>query len=251
MTDQKNFRYQPFVAVSGCPCQKVPLVDNVVTSYPQELYPTISLDENSIEFEFQTDRNVYVDLQQTYLELKIKLHKGRCFDTYKTREKKEKHKEANVFTETRDGDVDFIEEEGKGVPHMTHLNKTLHSFFSNAELYFNNHQIWNSNGLYPHRSHISNKFTSTSTDDKGVVHCEGHDDEEYPANLNKGQFFTRRMKLYSRPEGFMLYGKLGIEFFTTSGLLYPNMKVRISLIKARPKFYMVGENSNVSLGIVA
>ena len=26
-------------------------------------------------------------------------------------------------------------------------------------------------------------------------------------------FFTRRMKLLSRPDGFMLYGKLGIDFF--------------------------------------
>ena len=58
------------------------------------------------------------------------------------------------------------------------------------------------------------------------------------------------MKLYSRPDGFMLYGKLGIDFFTTSELLYPNMKVRIRIIRARPNFYMISENPNVSLGIV-
>ena len=48
----------------------------------------------------------------------------------------------------------------------------------------------------------------------------------------------------------MLYGKLGIDFLTTSELLYPNMKVRIRLIRARPNFYMISENPNVSLGIV-
>ena len=48
----------------------------------------------------------------------------------------------------------------------------------------------------------------------------------------------------------MLYGKLGIDFLTTSELLYPNMKVRTRLIRARRNFYMIRENPNVSSGIV-
>ena len=48
----------------------------------------------------------------------------------------------------------------------------------------------------------------------------------------------------------MLYGKLGIDFFSTSELLYPNMKIRQRLIRARPNFYMISDNPNVSLGIV-
>ena len=61
LTDLINFRYQPFVAVSGNPGVKVPFVDRVLSSHEQEIYPTTSLDENSIEFEFRPDRNVYVD----------------------------------------------------------------------------------------------------------------------------------------------------------------------------------------------
>ena len=48
----------------------------------------------------------------------------------------------------------------------------------------------------------------------------------------------------------MLYGKLGIDFFSTSERLYPNMKIRLPLIRARPKCYMISDNPNVSLGIV-
>ena len=77
-----------------------------------------------------------------------------------------------------------------------------------------------------------------------------YDYEEDPENLREGPFFTRRMKLYSTPDGFMLYGMLGIDFLTTSEILYPNMKVRIRLNRARPNFYMIRENPNVSLGIV-
>ena len=137
---------------------KVQVVDVWLSSHEQEIYPTTSLDENSIEFEFQTDRNVYVDLRQTYLALKIRLVKGRGFDTYKTTKKKEEHEEDTAYTERGDNDVEFIEED-EGVPHITHVNNILHSIFCNAELYFNNHQIYNSNGLYAHKSHISNSMT--------------------------------------------------------------------------------------------
>ena len=59
------------------------------------------------------------------------------------------------------------------------------------------------------------------------------------------------MKLLSRPDGFMLYGKLGIDFFSTSEPLYPYMKIRLRLIRARPNyFYIISDNPNVSLGIV-
>ena len=81
-----KFRYQTFVAVSGNLGGKVPVVDNVLSSQEQEIYPTPSLDENCIEFEFQTDRNYYVDLRQTYLALKLKLVRGRGYQTYNTKE---------------------------------------------------------------------------------------------------------------------------------------------------------------------
>ena len=58
------------------------------------------------------------------------------------------------------------------------------------------------------------------------------------------------MKLPSRTDGSMLYGKLRIDFFSTSELLYPNTKIRLRLIRARPNCYMISENPNVSLGIV-
>ena len=85
------------------------------------------------------------------------------------------------------------------------------------------------------------------------MHCEGfvyEQDAEDITNPLTDPFFTRRMKLLSRPDGFMLYGKLGIDSFSTSELLYPNMKVRLRLIRARPNFYMISNNPKVSLGIV-
>ena len=83
-----NFWYQSFVVVSGSLAGKVPVVNDVLSSHEQEIYPTTSLDGNCIEFEFQTDRNYYVELRQTYLVLKLKLVRGRGYETYNTKEVK-------------------------------------------------------------------------------------------------------------------------------------------------------------------
>ena len=87
-----NYRYQPFVTVSGNLGVKVPIVDDVLSSHEQEIYPSTSPDENCLEFEFQTDCNYYVDLRQSFLALKLKFVKRRGYDTYESQEKKE-HKD--------------------------------------------------------------------------------------------------------------------------------------------------------------
>ena len=135
------------MAVSGNLGGKVPVVDDVLSSHEQETYPTTSLDKNCIEFEFQTDRNYYVDLRQSSLALKLKFVKGRGYDTYESKEKKKKHKdESVVFTET--GTDDDEEEE---VARVTYVNNIMHSIFSNVEVYIKNQQIYSSNGLFAHK----------------------------------------------------------------------------------------------------
>ena len=171
MNAQSNFRYQPFVAVSSSVGGKVPVVDDVLSSHEQQIYPTTSLDENSIEFEFQTDRNNYTDLRQTYLSLVLKLVKHRGFDSYKKEAKKE-HNEAE------DKKADAADD--NAVPLITHVNNIMHSIFSNVEVYINNQQIYNSNGLYAHKSYISNNFKGAISEYKGVLHCEGYDFEANP-----------------------------------------------------------------------
>ena len=121
-------------------------------------------------------------------------------------------------------------------------------------MYINNQQIYNSNGLYAHKSYISNNFKGAISEYKGVLHCEGYDFEEFPDEIMEAPLseplFTRRRKMLSRPDDFMLYGKLGVDFFSTSELLYPNLKIRLRLIRARPNFYMISDSPNVSLGNV-
>ena len=236
------------MAKSGSLGGKVPIVDDVLSSHEQEIYPTTSLDENCIEFEFQTDRNYYFDLRQTYLVLKLKLVRGRGCETYNTKEVKKELKEEAKAEEEETAEKDAP------VPLVTHVSNILHSIFSNVEVYINKQQIYNSNGLYAHKPYISNNFEGAIFEYKEISHCEGYDYEEFPDEIMEAPlsepFFTRRMKMLSRPDGFMLYGKRGVDFFSTSELLYPNMKIRLRLMRARPNFYMISDNPNVGLRIV-
>ena len=62
--------------------------------------------------------------------------------------------------------------------------------------------------------------------------------------------FTDRANSLGTGITFSLYGRLAIDLFTCEKLLLPKTKVRIKLIRARPNFYMLSDNPNVSLKIV-
>ena len=73
------------------------------------------------------------------------------------------------------------------------------------------------------KSYISNSFKGAISENKEVLHCEGYDYEESADEIMEAllseTFSPKRMKMLPRPDGFMLYGKLSVEFFSTSELL--------------------------------
>ena len=60
-------------------------------------------------------------------------------------------------------------------------------------------------------------------------------------------FFTMRLRMLSRRDGFMVNWGL---IFSTSELLYPNMKNRLRLIRPRPNFYMISDNPTLALELL-
>ena len=53
-----------------------------------------------------------------------------------------------------------------------------------------------------------------------------------------------------RPKGSMLYGRLGVDFFSNLDLLYANMKAGLRLKGTRHIFYIISNNPKVRLGTV-
>ena len=64
-----------------------------------------------------------------------------------------------------------------------------------------------------------------------------------------GPFSKRRMKMLSRPHGFILYGQLGVDL-SISKFPYPNMQTSVRLIRARLIFLLISDNPNACVGIV-
>ena len=54
----------------------------------------------------------------------------------------------------------------------------------------------------------------------------------------------------SKSNGFMLYGKLGVDFFSTSDFLYAKMKTRLRPIRARPNSYMISDKVKLVLELL-
>ena len=115
--------------VSGISGGKSPVSDDVLSSHEHEVYPTNSLDENCIEYDFQTDRNYYVVLRQTSLALKLKLVLDRVYETYINQYFNDKVK--------ADGKTAAEEEQEASIPLVTLVIEILHPIFPNVEVYIN------------------------------------------------------------------------------------------------------------------
>ena len=117
------------------------------------------------------DRKHYVDLRHTYLALQLNFVKGPGYKTYSRKDIEQEHKEAAKVDE----ETTKEEKQEAPVPLATHSNNISHSLFSNAEVYINNEQTSNSNGLYEHKCYISNKFKGAISEYEWVLHCERYD----------------------------------------------------------------------------
>ena len=91
------------------------------SSHVQEVYPSTLLDESSIEFEFETDRSIYVDMRDITFKSKLGYKREYCLMTMK----KDEHGKADMGRTFMDD----------GLHYLSHVNKILQSLFSNCEVY--------------------------------------------------------------------------------------------------------------------
>ena len=235
-TNDSNFRYGHFTNSCLEIFEKIPVLEPIESSHVQEVYPSTSLDESSIEFEFETDRSIYLDMRDIHLQIKVGLQKGRLFDDFM---KKDEHGKGDMGMSFTDDDLHYL----------THVKNLLHSLVSNCEVYLNNQQVYNSNGLYGHKALISNKFNTSTRNNEGILVCHGYEFEKEPSDFEKSPFIDREEELLLK-NGTTYYGKLAIDLFQCEKLLLPNTKVRLKLIRARPNFYMISYNPHVSLKVL-
>ena len=161
---------------------KFMILEPIESSHVQEVYPSASLDESSIEFEFETDRSIYLDMRVIHLQIKIGSQKGRLFDDLM---KKDERGKADMGLSFTDDDLHYL----------THVNNFLHSLFSNCEVYLYNQQVYNSNGLYGHKALISDEFNASTRNNEGILACHGYEFEKEPSYFEKSPFIDRGEEL--------------------------------------------------------
>ena len=89
--------------------------------------------------------------------------------------KKDEHGKADVGMSFTDDDLHYL----------THVNNFLHSLFSNCEVYLNNQQVCDSNGLYGHEALFSNEFNASARNNEGILACQGYEFENEPSDFRK------------------------------------------------------------------
>ena len=159
-TNDSNFRYGHFTNSCFEMFDKIPVLEPIESSHVQEVYPSNSLDESSLEFEFETGGSIYLDLRDIHLQIKVGLQKGKLYDDFL---KKDQPGKADMGMYSTDDDLHYL----------THVNKLLHSLFSNCKVYLNNQKFYNLNGLYGHRALISNEFNASTRNNEGILACHG------------------------------------------------------------------------------
>ena len=110
------------------------------------------------------------------MALKLIIAKIHGFETFNCKEVKKRAQRRETIDEIAEKE----ELEEAPVPLVTLVNNILQSRFSNIEVYINKQQKCNSNVLYAHKSHIFNNLTGRFPEDRGVLHCEGFEYEEFP-----------------------------------------------------------------------
>ena len=68
---QSHFRYGAFTNSSLEIFDNVLVLETIMSPYTQEVFPSTSLDESGIEFEFEKNGNLYLDMRDTRLSLKL------------------------------------------------------------------------------------------------------------------------------------------------------------------------------------
>ena len=214
-------------------------MEPIESFHAQEVYPSTSLDESSIQFKFETDKSINLDMRDMHLRIKFGLQKEDCLMMFDDFMKNDEHVKADMGMYFTEDDLHYL----------IHVNNLLHSLFSNCEVYLNNQQVYNSNGLCGHKALISNEYNTSTRNNEGILACHGYEFEKEPCEFEMSPFIDREEELLLK-NGATYYKNLAIDFFQCEKLLLPNTKVRLKLIHVGANFYTISYNPHVSLKVL-
>ena len=172
---------------------------------------------------FQADGNYYFDSGNFCIAFKLKLVKSRGYENHKSEDAKQGAQ--GITKEWCSGQKSGRRYSGSSGCSCNHNFAFL---FSNLELTLNNQRIWTSVGFYEHKSYISNTFRGSRFENMGLFSAERKFMKVFQTRKRRTlvwTLFCNKMKILSLQDGSMFYGKMGVDFFSNSNVLYPKMNV--------------------------
>jgi hypothetical protein len=171
----------------------------------EKIQTTNSTDGPTVEFNFASETNVYIDPNHIFLHLQVKIVKKDGTDL-----------EWHASDKTKQDNVIFT-------------NNTLHSLFSNVTVYANDVQVWSANGLYAQKAYIETEWSHSAACKKSFVSCQGY---EYAPTPEDFAAFTTRLEQTKKSAVVHFYGPLAIDLFSCEGLFVSGTRFRIRMDRA-------------------
>ena len=178
-----------------------------------------------LEFEVLGDRNKFIDLQRTRLEIVARIgivrNNGNLLRTH--------------ATETASRDTPSF------------VNNPLSSLFSECTLSLNGEKISTTNANFAHKSFIGTEFSYGNDAKKTWLACQGYYYEEIPSaidgNGRRAEDVTERKGLVAASNELKLFGKIACDFLSCDKHLLSGVTIRLSLRRSPNDFVVISEDA--------
>ena len=203
--------------------EKPSVLINYESGHDQEVFTQIGPRGPTLDFVISGDQRNCIDMSYIHLAVQAAIHKPN-----------EQEK------------IDYSD----GEP-VVFTNNTLHSLFSQFDIFLNGILVADSNNTYHHRAFLETELTTNSDSKDSWTICQGYEFVSAIADVDKGRWFTDRLKkTLNKNYTTDLYGALYVDFFTYEKLLIPEVELRIKHYRASNEFSLIAQDNKMYAAII-
>ena len=204
--------------------EKPPLLVTFENTFTQKIGPSYSPDGPMLEFEVLGDRNNFIDLQRTRLEIvaRIVQNNGNVLRTHAT------------------------EAAQQGTPYL--VNNPLSSLLSECTMSLNGEKISTTNANFAHKSFLETEFSYGKDAKETWLSCQGYYYEDNPSDIDgangRAKDVAERKRIVAASSEFRLFGKIACYFLSCDKHLISGVTIRLSLRRFPNDFVIMSEHPN-------
>ena len=202
--------------------EKPPLLVTFENAFTQKIGPSYSPDGPMLEFEVLGDRNNFIDLQRTRLEIvaRVVQNNGNVLRTH--------------ATEAAQRDTPYL------------VNNPLLSLFSECTMSLNGEKISKTNANFAHKSFIETEFSHGNDAKKTWLACQGYYYEDNPSGIDgangRAEDVAERKRIVAASTEFRLFGKIACDFLSCDKHLISGVTIKFSLRRSPNDFVIMSEH---------